>query len=81
MSTTLTTTKIILPGTLRPGILRRPPQCRCSRSFVRSEDLHQGTDFPCRLGLVYMGLVILGFRGKWSDDPSSCYELPFGLKN
>jgi hypothetical protein len=82
VSVVLITAQIILPGTLLPGVLHRPPRHRCSRSFVRSEDLHQGTSFFRCLGLVYMGWVTYKFREIRADSlPLSRYELPLGVKN
>ena len=76
-------TQIVLPGTLRLGVLHRPPQRRRSRGLVRPEDLHQSADFSCCLGLVYMGWVTSGPRETRSDNfsPFSCCELPFGVEN
>ena len=79
---TLITAQIILPRTLRPGVLYRSPQRRCPCGFVRSKDLHQSTNFFRCLGLVYMGWVTSRFGEIWSDNfTPSRYELPFGVKN
>jgi len=79
---TLITAQFILPGTLRPGVLYRPSQRRCSRCSVCTEDLHQSTNFSRCLGLVYMGWVTSRFHEVWSDNfPPSRYELPFGVEN
>lgn len=82
MSATLMTIQIILPGTLRPGILYCPSQCRSSRGLVRPENLHQGTNFSRCLGLVYMGW---GPRDSVKHGltvfPFSCRELPFRFED